>query len=90
MLSKPGGVSSAIIVCENAWYGAWNRPKTTLYAQNSQTLWNPSLSVHMPIMPHSGIMIVTTFVTTNIVFVGIFQYRWMYQKPSVLMVDVIA
>ena len=46
--------------------------------------------VHRPIIPHRGIRIVTTFVTTNIVFVGIFQYRWMYQKPSVLMVDVIA
>ena len=32
MLSKPGGVSSAIIVWEKAKYGAWKSPKTTLYA----------------------------------------------------------
>ena len=33
--------------------------------QNSQTLWNPNLSVQSPIMPQSGMRIVTTFVTTN-------------------------
>jgi hypothetical protein len=35
-------------------------------------------------------MMVTTFVTTNMRFVLIFQYRWMYQNPSVDAVDVIA
>lgn len=33
--------------------------------QNSQALWNPNLSVHRPIMPQSGMRIVTTFVTIN-------------------------
>jgi hypothetical protein len=37
-------------------------------------------------LPQSGMSTVTTFVTTNIFFVEIFQYRWMYQKPNVLRV----
>ena len=48
------------------------------------------MSVQRPIMPQSGIIIVTIFVTTNIFFVLIFHHFWMYQKPSVLAVDVIA
>jgi hypothetical protein len=44
----------------------------------------------MPIIPQSGMRIVTTLVTTNMRFVLIFQYRWMYQNPSVDAVDVSA
>jgi len=44
----------------------------------------------MPIIPHRGIRMVTTFVTINIFFVGIFQYFWIYQNPKVLAVEVIA
>jgi hypothetical protein len=42
-----------------------DRHKGETTYQNSQTLWKPSLVVQMPIMPHKGIIIVTTFVTTN-------------------------
>ena len=38
MLSKPGGVSSAIIVWEKAKYGAWKSPKMTLYALHGGVL----------------------------------------------------
>jgi hypothetical protein len=36
--SNPDGQRSAITVCENAKYGAWNNPKMALYTQNSQLL----------------------------------------------------
>lgn len=48
------------------------------------------MSVQIPIIPQKGIKTVTTFVTTNIFFVLIFQCRWIYQNPRVLIVDVIA
>lgn len=72
------------------------------------SITDPNFSVHIPIIPQSGIRIVAIFVTTNcatdsqinewrtkialqtIVFVLIFQYLWMYQKASVLIVEVIA
>ena len=58
--------------------------------QNSQVLWNPNLLVQIPIIPHRGMRQVTTLVTANIRFVRIFQYFWIYQNPSVAIVDVIA
>jgi hypothetical protein len=71
------------------------------------SITDPNFSVHIPIIPQSGIRIVAIFVTTNcatdsqinyrmkialqtIAFVLIFQYLWMYQKASVLIVEVIA
>ena len=58
-------------------------------AKEAHESTNPNLFVQMPISPQSGIRTVTTLVITNIFFVLIFQYRWMYQKPSVLIRDVL-
>lgn len=42
--------------------------------QYSQTLWNPNFVVQMPIIPQSGMQIVTTFVTTN--YISTTQRVW--------------
>lgn len=84
----PGNISEKINQnSQTLWY-LKRRWACELLAQVSNT--HPMVFVQIPIIPHRGMRIVTTFVTTNIFFVLIFQYFWIYQNPNVLAVDVIA
>jgi hypothetical protein len=63
---------------------AYKRAATVRDMSDELHKHEPSRVVHIPIIPQRGIRHVTTFVTTNILFVEIFQYLCMYQNPRVL------